>query len=190
MAKWTRARIEVPDKLGGKDRELLGEEIVEFIRKRSSQGLDKDNKKFPKYSKEYINSLDFKNAGKKKTPVNLELSGDMLAAMDVISHKKGSILVGFENGTDENDRAEGNITGSYGRDPNPAKARDFLGVKKGDLKDLVKQEQSLATALAAKKAVSFRRLPLTIIKSIARNLLIGVEVGIIAEKLEKDEQLK
>jgi len=53
----------------------------------------------------------------------------MLDAIEVLSHKRGQVLIGFENGSEQNDKAEGNQTGSYGQpDPNPSKARRFLGL--------------------------------------------------------------
>jgi hypothetical protein len=44
-------------------------------------------------------------------------------------------MIGFENGTDENARADGNIRGTYGKPtPDSSKARDFLGISKEDLR--------------------------------------------------------
>jgi len=131
-----RERIELPEELGAADRELVLDEVNNFIRKRSKRGLDKDNRPFPKYSKGYVESLDFRNAGKRASRVDLTLSGDMLAALDTISHKKGSGLIGFENGTGENDRAEGNIKGTYGGNPT-GKIRDFLGITDKDLERVI-----------------------------------------------------
>ena len=131
-AKWQRFRISAPDNFTPGMREALGREVTEFIRKRSEAGKDKDNNKFAKYSKEYTKSLDFNNAGKSKGNVNLTLSGDMLIALDVLSHKKGSILIGYKNGTEENAKADGNVRGTYGKpSPIPGKARDFMGIYGG-----------------------------------------------------------
>jgi phage gpG-like protein len=119
-------------------REALGREVAEFIRKRSEGGRDKNGKKFVKYTKEYTQSLDFKNAGKSKNKVDLTLSGDMLIALDLLSHRRGSILIGYENGSEENAKADGNVTGSYGQPKaNPSKARDFMGIKDKDLDKLI-----------------------------------------------------
>jgi hypothetical protein len=135
-AKWQKFRVDAPDDFGPSMREALGREVTEFIRKRSESGRDKNNKKFPKYSKSYKESLDFKNAGK-TSKVDLTLSGDMLIALDIISHKRGSILIGYENGSEENDKADGNVTGSYGKSsPRPSKARDFMGISQSDLEKL------------------------------------------------------
>lgn len=104
---------------------------------RTQRGIDKNGKKFPAYSKEYVKSLDFKNAGKSKGRVDLQLSGDMLAAITLLEAKKNRIVVGFEKGAEENGRAEGNILGSYGGEPDPKKARDFLGIQPRKLRELI-----------------------------------------------------
>lgn len=134
---WQKLDIPIPKDLTPSQRVELADLVVEHIVDRTDKGIDKDGKRFPKYSKSYIKSLDFKNAGKSETKVNLQLSGDMLAALELLKHEKGMIRVGFERGSEENDKAEGNILGSYGGDPNPKKARDFLGIKPSKLKELI-----------------------------------------------------
>ena len=143
---WQRVRIEIPEDLTPKEREALGDAVIEHIveRSESGKGIYRSGrgftiKDFPGYSESYVASLDFANAGKSKGQTNLTLSGDMLASIDLLSHQKGSILIGFENGTEENDRAEGNQLGSYGGDPNPSKARPFLGVTPSELRTLIKK---------------------------------------------------
>lgn len=141
---WQRVRINVPEDLSASEREALGQDIVEFIRRRTEsgvgvrrRGLGYENYRFPGYSKAYIESLDFKIAGKSPSQVDLTLSGDMLAALDVISHRPGSIMVGYQNGTEENSKAEGNQLGAYGGRPNNRKARSFLGLTSSELDTLV-----------------------------------------------------
>lgn len=133
-AKQQKVRIAIDPSLDAEAREALADDILEYIKRRTESGVDKDGRKFPGYSKAYIESLDFKIGGKRKGKVDLTLSGDMLASLDLLKHKKGELVIGFEPGTDENARAEGNILGSYGGDPNPSKARDFLGISEKDLK--------------------------------------------------------
>jgi hypothetical protein len=85
-----------------------------------------------------MESLDFANAGKGST-VNLQLSGDMLAALRVLSSTKNWIEVGFDKGSNENAKADGNIRGTYGSPtPNPKKARNFLGISEKELTRIVK----------------------------------------------------
>ena len=132
--------IEIPEKykLKPAQRVELADLIIEHIYDRSNRGLDKNGKPFPGYSKEYIDSLDFKIGGKSKNKVNLQLSGDMLAAITLLNHKKDRLVIGFEAGTEENAKAEGNILGTYGQDaPIRGKKRDFLGLKAAKLRELL-----------------------------------------------------
>jgi hypothetical protein len=100
--------------------------IVERIVQRTEQGKNVDGKSFPKYSKAYTESLDFKNSGKSGS-VDLTLSGDMLAALTVLKTSEKYVEIGFSDSSVEG-RAEGNIRGTYGKKRgNPALARDFLG---------------------------------------------------------------
>lgn len=130
--------IEIDKDLRPAARKELGDLIIEHIYDRTDRGLDKDGRKFPGYSDSYVKSLDFRNGGKSAGNVNLQLSGDMLAAIKLLSHKNGSLTIGFENGTEENAKAEGNITGSYGQPSGDRKkARDFLGIESKKLKELI-----------------------------------------------------
>jgi hypothetical protein len=59
---------------------------------------------------------------------NMELTGDMLDALEtrVVSGK-----VRIEIAGDQADKAEGNLLGSYGREPDTSKAREFMPHKRG-----------------------------------------------------------
>lgn len=129
-------KIEIPEHLKPSQRKELADLIIEHIVDRTQRGLDKDGQKFGPYSKAYTKSLDFKNAGKSKSKVNLTLSGDMLAALSLLSEKKGVLTVGYERGAEENGRVEGNRTGDYGGNKGPK--RDFLGIEPKKLDQLVK----------------------------------------------------
>lgn len=144
-----KIELDIPDDLKPRQRLELADLIIEHIVDRTDRGLDKNGRKFPPYSRTrkdskgniiegYIDSLDFKNAGKSPNRVNLQLTGDMLAALDILNHKKGKLVIGYEKGTEENDKAEGNILGSYGGEPNKKKARDFLGLQKEKLRELIR----------------------------------------------------
>lgn len=109
---------------------------------RTNKGVDKDGAKFPGYSKEYMKSLDFKIAGKSKS-VDLQLSGDMLAAIKALKTTRNWVEIGFEKGSEENARADGNIRGTYGKSsPIPGKARDFLGISEKELVKIIKYVKS------------------------------------------------
>lgn len=135
--KVVQEKIKIGKGFSEEDRVLIGEAILEFVRRRTQEkGWDKDNKKFPKYTKEYIDSLDFKNAGKSRKP-NLTLSGDMMATMDVIKSTPASITIGFDPSEEEAGRAEGNILGTYGQSSSTGKLRDFLGIADDDLDSIL-----------------------------------------------------
>lgn len=130
--------IDIPRDLKPAQRTELADLIIEHIYDRTVRGLDKNGKKFPGYSKEYIQSLDFKVAGKSKSNVDLKLSGDTLAAIKLLSHSTGQLRIGFTPGTPENAKAEGNILGTYGQSsPIPGKKRDFLGIEPSKLRQLI-----------------------------------------------------
>lgn len=125
---WMKTKIKIPKHLKPDEREALALEILEQIVERTKNGKDKDGDRFPSYSKSYKNSLNFKIGGK-SSKVDLTLSGDMLADMQLLSHKSGELVIGFENGTESNAKAEGNIRGTYGqKTPRSDRARDFLGI--------------------------------------------------------------
>jgi len=124
----TRFDVLLPSGMSKTQRDAIADAIIEYIRSRSEAGIANNGNPFPKYSKEYIKSLDFKIAGKKKNKVNLTLSGDMLAAIQVLKDRRDRLTIGFKKGTEEADKAEGNQLGTYGQ-PSPisGKARPFLG---------------------------------------------------------------
>jgi hypothetical protein len=128
VSKQQKIILPIPPKISKNDKVAIADAVIEYIKDKTANGENWKGKKFPKYSKEYIESLDFKIAGKSSGDVNLTLSGDMLAAMKLLDIKEKSIEIGYDKNTEENSRAEGNILGSYGGEPNPKKARDFLGI--------------------------------------------------------------
>ena len=136
--RWQRFTLDIPEHLDGAQRLQLADDIIETIKRRTEAGKDKNGKSFPGYSKTYIESLDFKVAGKSPNRIDLTLSGDMLAALQLLGHEDGKLTIGFEPGTEENARADGNIRGAYGGDPNPRKARDFLGIAPKELDKILR----------------------------------------------------
>lgn len=119
-------------------RKELADLVIEHIYERTTEeGRDKNGKKFPSYSASYIKSLDFANAGK-SSKVDLQLSGDMLASMQLLKTRPGELVIGYKAGDELNGRVEGNRLGSYGGDPDPKKARDFLGIQPTKLRELIR----------------------------------------------------
>lgn len=135
---WMKVRLEIPENLTPAQREEFGYLAAVAMADKARQGIGVRengeyfrNKAFPRYTKEYAKR-------KGQSNVDLTLSGEMLDDLTLLSHRSGSVLIGFENGTESNDKAEGNITGSYGRSPNPRKARNFLGLTRSEIKEIVR----------------------------------------------------
>lgn len=127
--------LDIPAGLSDSEKVELGDAYIEYIYQRTTKrNVDKNGEPFPEYSDAYVESLDFKNMGKSKQ-VNLKLSGDMLAEMKILAYEDDRIQIGYDMGSTENGKADGNIRGTYGKDePNPSKARDFLGFDGKELK--------------------------------------------------------
>jgi hypothetical protein len=120
------------------DARTLADEVLNFLIERSKAGKGKDGKPFPGYSKAYMNSLDFKIAGKKPGRVDLTLSGEMLDSLKVLIANKNKIVIGYDKGDPVNGKAEGNILGTYGKDkPNPSKARNFMDLSAKELSAII-----------------------------------------------------
>lgn len=135
-AKWQRVRIDIPKNFTPRQREVIADKIIEHIVARTESGKDKDGKRFKAYSKSYKGSIDFKLKENQSGKPDLTLTGDMLAELQLLSSKAGSILIGYENGTDENAKADGNIrslsTGGK-------KSRDFLGIQDNKLDRFIRE---------------------------------------------------
>ncbi len=135
-AKHQKIKIKIPKEYSPVFREAIAVEVIQFIQKRTQKGLDKNDKPFVPYSKGYKKSIDFKIAGK-SSKVDLVLSGDMLASINLLKQSKGELEIGFKRGTEENAKADGNIRGTYGQSKSTGKRRDFLGISREDLKKIL-----------------------------------------------------
>jgi hypothetical protein len=139
---WQHFEIEVPKGLSEKEKLALGEDVIEYMRKRTESGKNNSGGSFPKYSKEYMKSLDFKIAGK-TSKVNLTQTGDMLADIEVLDIKKDKIVIGFEKGSLSNDKADGHITGWQGRSDIKRPFLGFVGEgEKGKLKSIIRKHEA------------------------------------------------
>lgn len=131
--KWQRFRLDIPTEYGPRERQAIAGEVIDFILKRTKAGVDVNGQQFQKYSKKYMKSRDFRIGGK-SGKVDLTLSGDMLSAVDLLSHKKGTLLIGIPQGDHENNaKATGNQEGTYGNPRPVTKPRRFLGIQKKDV---------------------------------------------------------
>jgi hypothetical protein len=133
-----KTTIKIPTQINQKTAQTIAQDLVDFIVERTKDGKGKDGKPFPRYSESYKKSLDFKIAGK-GTIVDLTLTGEMLDTLKVLEVKRGQIVIGFEPDDDINGRAEGNILGSYGGEPDPKKARNFLDVSDKEIANILRE---------------------------------------------------
>ncbi len=134
MAAQQKVVIDIPEGYPPEVREAIAQEIVDFIVNRTASGRDKDGDKFVKYDKEYADEK-----GVSRSKVDLVQTGDMLNALSVLKVGTTSITIGYEKGDEINGQVEGNRLGSYGGDPDPSRARDFLGISNVDLKKILKK---------------------------------------------------
>ena len=130
---WMKTKVELPEDLdlARDEKEIIAEKILDYIRERTLSGVGiKGGRRFnfPAYSDSYINSAAFKKAGKSPNEINLKLSGEMLEEMRILSARGNQILIGFENGTLSNDKADGN-----------SKTRPFLCINKSELNEILKE---------------------------------------------------
>jgi hypothetical protein len=141
-ANWQRFTVLLPSTVSDpKEKLALGEDIIKYIRERTRSSKDNKGKDFPKYSKEYRRSLDFKIARKSGT-VNLTQTGDMLQDIEVLSMSKDKIVIGFEKGSESNDKADGHITGWQGRSDVRRPFLGFEGSEKAKLKSMIKKHET------------------------------------------------
>ncbi len=136
MTEQQKVTIDLPDwvaDLTASERRAIGADICDFIRARCAvgQGVRKHGESwrtytFPEYSPEYREQ-------KGSSRVDLVLSGEMLDKLKTLKVAATSVEVGFTGGAKLQGKVEGNRIGSYGGEPDPAKARDFLGVTRAEL---------------------------------------------------------
>jgi len=138
----TKMVVDVPTSLDADQRLDVALKVLEFINNRTKAGLDANKSKWggdaSKYSEGYAKKKGVPVSG----PVDLTLSSEMLGKMQYFPSlsKRGELVIGFKTGTKAERKAEWNILGSYGTDPNPKKARPFLDIVTSDVKLIVDTE--------------------------------------------------
>ena len=141
-AKWQKFVVILPKTIRGSEEKLaLGEDIIKYIRDRTRGAKDNSGKNFPKYSKSYLNSFAYK-VSHKTGRVNLTQTGDMLQDIEVLSVARDKLTIGFQNGTESNDKADGHITGWQGRSEVKRPFLGFEGSEKRALNNLIKKHET------------------------------------------------
>lgn len=110
----------------------FGQAVIDTILDRTANGTRSDGRGMKSYSDDYADSLEFQAAGKSKHDPNLELSGGMLADIDILEANPRSIRIGFRD-TTERAKAYNHHTG----DTLPE--RPFFDLNNKELSQLVKE---------------------------------------------------
>ena len=140
----TIAKIKIPKKIGKlnpKTRKLLAEGLIDHIRDRTRKGQGKNEKPW-KYSRARKYSKDYK----KLPPVNLLDTEAMLNAIEIIKSTPNQINIGIKSSNKEYGKAKGNILGSYGKKPDPKKARNFLELGRNDINKVINKMDNELTS--------------------------------------------
>jgi hypothetical protein len=117
-------------------RKDIGQRIIEQIIQNTQSGKDKDFENFTPnvYSKAYQKSAVYKLYGKKKSPVNMTLTGDMLLSI-VVKSAGNVVKIGF-NSEKEFLKASGHIDGTGANNALPV--RDFWGLPLDQVEKIIK----------------------------------------------------
>lgn len=113
-------------------RASIAQAVIDHVVDRTEDGKDVRGNDFSSYASSYIDSAEFELAGKSPSDVNLTLSGNMLASVDLLSQGRNTIEYGISG--DEAPKAYNHQTGDT------VKKRQFIGMKMSDLKDLIMGE--------------------------------------------------
>jgi hypothetical protein len=150
----------------------IGQAIIDRMVERTEGGVafggrnlasfvgTKKNPAKGKYSAAYAESLEFKAAGKSPGKLNMTLTGDMLASLDVLSTSGNKIKVGI---ADESQipKAYNHIVGDT------VPKRPFFGITQTELKDIAREFKSDVEALKVnEQTTSLERRALDIVSAL------------------------
>lgn len=138
--------LSVPNSFNDSQREETARLVINKILERTAKGIDLNGSAFAKYSQSYKDSLDF-NIANKTSKVNLKLSGEMLSDLELLGHNQGFIVIGFEAGSDENDKAK------WAADIGNGPSRKFLGISPRDFDSVISEVKSSQLEINVRQAV-------------------------------------
>jgi len=118
----------------------FGNRAIDRIKERTLAGKDKNNTTFAgakgkprgRYSDMYKQSLEYAVYGK-TDKVNMKLTGQMQASINVTRTTPSGVRIGFISGT-QRQKAKGHVMGS-----GPLPVRDFWGLSKGEQKKILNE---------------------------------------------------
>lgn len=114
-------------------KQVIGQALIDKIISRTESGKDVNGKPFKKYSKEYIESDEFKAFDKSPGEINMTLTGQMLGTLDVLQTAGSKVKIGWADDT-ENAKAYNHNVGDTIKNK-----RAFFGVTKADLNEIKKE---------------------------------------------------
>lgn len=156
-----RFRIRISELLGAQDREILGTLIIERIIDRTLDGRDIEGRSFRRYSRSYTDELT--TIGANTTP-DLELTGEMLNSIQVLSHGPGFVEIGLPEGSFAAQKARWNQGGNR-RIP----SRPFLGIEDSEAEVIEDQVASGSPVVQAQRFLEEN----SIVDRIFANITLG-----------------
>lgn len=144
-------------------KQAIGQVLVDTMltRAESGKGIGGVKLKSP-YSKTYANSIEFKAAGKSKGKVNMTLTGDMLAAVNVVSTDGNKIKIGIDD--DEQ------VAKAYNHQVgDTVPARPFFGFTKDELSEVKSKFKSKIKAAAKDGETAKDRLATELLDTISED---------------------
>lgn len=114
-------------------RMAIAQKVIDYIVKRTQEGKDISGKNLAKYHPDYVASAEFELAGKSKNEVNMTLTGNMLAQLDVLSDSPNTIRIGWED-NEEILKAYNHNTGDT------VTKREFFGITNKEAKEVILEE--------------------------------------------------
>jgi hypothetical protein len=106
----------------------IGQEFIDIIKERTDNNKSVHGTNLKAYDEDYVKSEEFRAFNKSKSDVNMELTGEMLASMDVLETDGRTVTIGFTTDED-NAKAHGHMTGFNGK--SDAK-REFFGINNSE----------------------------------------------------------
>lgn len=110
-------------------KQKIGQAMIDKIIQRTESHKDVNGSKFAAYSKEYVDSLQFKAFDKTKSDINMKLTGQMLSTLDITADKGSKITIGWDD-EQENAKAYNHNVGDT------VTKREFFGLTDQELQEI------------------------------------------------------
>lgn len=111
----------------------IGQAVLDRIEERTvEKNRGVDGRRLKKYSKDYIDSDEFKDFNKNPNEVDMTLTGRMMDDMDILDLKGNNLKIGFLS-SQENAKAYNHNVGDT------VPKRPFFGVNKSDIKEIKRE---------------------------------------------------